>query len=263
MATMTVNDIELNYRIDGPRDGDPLLLSNSLASTLDMWRPQMGPLTDAGFRVVRYDSRGHGASGVSGGPYTVSQLANDALALLDALDIERAHFCGLSKGGMVGQWLGTHNGNRLKSLALCDTAAYMGGPGAWQDRIAMVNQSGMSAVVDATIDRWFTTSGQSRLTQDVEAVRQMILNTPPEGFCACAEAITQMDQRESIRSITTPTIVIVGEQDPGTPVSAAELIHQRIAGSELVVIPDAAHFANMEQPTAFNDALLGFLSRHR
>ncbi len=263
MPTLTLNGIEFNYRIDGAKGGDPILLSNSLASNLEMWAPQMAALTGAGLRVIRYDSRGHGASGVSPGPYSIQTLAEDAVALLDALEVDRTHFCGLSKGGMVGQWLGTHYGDRLRSLTLCDTAAHMSGPEVWRDRIALVREGGMTAVVDGTIERWFTPAGQSRLAAEVAKVREMVLSTPPEGFCACAEAIMAMDQRESIRGVTTATLVIVGEDDPGTPVSAAELIHDAIPGSQLVVLPQAAHFANVEQADAFNAAVLGFLEVRR
>ena len=164
---------------------------------------------------------------------------------------------------MVGQWLGTHHGTRLRSLVLCDTAAYMGGIDVWQERVASVRAGGMAAVVDGTIERWFTPAGQMRLAGEVAKVREMILATPPDGYCACAEAIMAMDQRETIKSITTATLIIVGEDDPGTPVSAAELIHSHVPGSELVVLTQAAHFSNIEQPDAFNAALLSFLNRHR
>jgi 3-oxoadipate enol-lactonase len=259
MTQIAANGTHLEVRIDGPEDGVPILLSNSLASALAMWEHQVAPLVAAGYRVIRYDSRGHGGSGVTEGPYSIELLADDALALLDSLGIERTHFCGLSKGGMVGQWLASHHGDRLHSTTLCDTAAYMGGGQVWQERIDAVRAGGMAAVVDGTVERWFTPAGRERLTDDVAKVREMILATPPEGFCACAGAIMAMDQRESIRAVQVPTLVIVGEDDPGTPVEAAQLIHERIAGSRLVVLPEAAHFANVEQVEGFNAALLQFL----
>lgn len=262
MPGIDVNGIQLEVRMDGPEGGVPLLLSNSLASALAMWDPQIEPLTAAGYRVIRYDSRGHGGSAVTPGPYSIELLAQDALGLLDALSISTAHFCGLSKGGMVGQWLATHHGDRLRSAVLCDTSAYMGGGDVWQQRIDAVRGGGMAAVVDGTIERWFTPAGRERLAADVESVRQMVLATPPEGFCACAQAIMAMDQRESIRAVRVPTLVIVGEDDPGTPVSAARLIHENIAGSRLVILPEAAHFANVEQAAPFNAALLEFLGAH-
>lgn len=259
MPLMEVNGTTLHYRFDGPEHGPIVMLSNSLASDLTMWDLQVPRLVRAGYRVLRYDSRGHGQSAVPEGPYSIEMLTDDAVGLMDALGLGKVHFCGLSKGGMVGQILGTRHSDRLISLTLCDTAAHMPPPEIWDERIRSVPKSGMAGVVDATIDRWFTKAGQERLPAEVEKVRQVILTTPVEGYCACCAAIRDMDQRESIRAITTPTLVIVGEQDPATPVQAARLIHERIAGSELVILPEAAHFVNVEQVEAFNDALLGFL----
>ena len=259
MPQAEVNGTTLHYRLDGPEAGAVIMLSNSLASTLHMWDPQIAGLTGAGFRVLRYDSRGHGQSTVPEGPYSIDMLADDAIALLDSLGFERVHFCGLSKGGMVGQNLGTRFANRLLSLILCDTASHLPPPSVWDERIATVRAQGMVGFADATIDRWITKPGQQRLPEEVDKVRKMIVGTPVEGFCACSEAIRDMDQREAIRKITTPTLVIVGEHDPGTPVEAAKFIQGRIAGSRLVIIPDAAHLSNIEQPERFNEALLGFL----
>ncbi|MFH1479781.1 MAG: 3-oxoadipate enol-lactonase [Pseudomonadota bacterium] len=261
MAHIDVNGTTLQYQFDGPEQGHVVMLSNSLASDLTMWNPQIPALVRAGFRVLRYDSRGHGGSAVSKGPYSMELLTDDAVALMDALGLDKVHFCGLSMGGMVGQILGSKYEPRLASLTLCSTAAYMGQPGIWDERIAVVQEKGMEAVVDATIDRWFTKAGQRLLSSDVEKIRVMILSTPVEGFCACSAAIRDMDQREAIRSITTPTMILVGEQDPGTPVSAAQFIHERITSSGLQVFKDAAHFLNVERSEAFNDALLNFLTK--
>ncbi len=259
MPTAHVNNTDLHYRFDGPEDAPVILVSNSLASDLTMWDHQIDTLLGLGFRVLRYDSRGHGRSGVTPGPYSMEMLTADAIGLLDAFGIERASFMGCSKGGMVGQMAGTKHGDRIDRLVLCSTSAYMGGGDMWKARIEAVANGGMAAVVDATIDRWFTAPGQERMPGDVARVREMILATPPEGFIACARAIADMDQRESIRVIDRPTLVIVGEDDPGTPPSAAELIHDRIAGSKLVVLPEVAHFCNVERAGAFNVALAEFL----
>jgi 3-oxoadipate enol-lactonase len=261
MPQAQVNGTTLNYRLDGPERGPVVMLSNSLASNLSMWDPQIPALVGAGYRVLRYDSRGHGQSAAPAGSYTMEMLTADAVGLLDALGVEQMHFCGLSKGGMVGQMLGTHHAGRLISLALCDTAAQLPPPEMWDKRMEAAREKGMAGLVDAFIDRWFTKPGQGRLQAEVDKVRRMILGTPVEGFCGCCGAIREMDQRESIRAISTRTLVLVGEQDPGTPVSAAELIHQRIAGSQLRVIQDAAHFVNVEQASVFNDALLAFLRK--
>lgn len=263
MASINVNGVSLNYQIDGDLPGAPwIMLSNSLASNLTMWDRQVPALLAAGFRVLRYDTRGHGASQVPPGPYTIEMLANDALALLDALKLERVHFCGLSMGGMTGQMLATHHGSRLSSLVLCATAAYTGPPDLWAGRIKMVIEGGMAAVADATIDRWFTSANQQRIPDEVARVKSGLLATSPLGYAACGAAIRDMDQRESIRRIKVPTRVMVGALDPSTTVAAAEFLHERIAGSELVVIPDSQHFFNVEFPDEFNAALLDFLWRH-
>ena len=263
MPDAQVNGTSINYRFDGPESGPVVTLSNSLASNLSMWEPQVDPLVDAGFRVLRYDSRGHGASAAPEGPYSMELLAEDALALMDTVGVSRTVLCGLSKGGMVGQMLATRHGDRLSGVALCATAAHMSPANIWDDRIKAVREGGMQAVVDGTIDRWFTKPGQTRLPAEVARVREGVLNTPVEGFCACVAAIREMDQREAIRDVTIPTLVMVGEEDPGTPVSASELIHDRIPGSTLQVIPEAAHFVNVEQSGAFNRHLLAFVEAHR
>ena len=262
MPSIDVNGTSLHYRFDGPEDGTVVLLSNSLASNHTMWDLQVPALTGAGYRVLRYDSRGHGQSAAPQGAYTMETLCEDARALLDALGLDQVHFCGLSKGGMVGQMLATKHGDRLRTVTLCDTSSYMGPADTWQGRIDATSAGGMEAVVDATIDRWFTKPGQARIPEEVEKVRGMILGTPVQGFQGCCMAIRDMDQRESIKSISTPTLVIVGEDDPGTTVEMAQQIQASIAGARLVVLPEAAHLSNIEQPVGFNGALLGFLAQH-
>ena len=263
MPVIDAGGTTLCYRFEGPEGGPVVMLSNALASDLSMWNLQVLPLVEAGYRVLRYDHRGHGRSAVPAGPYTMELLASDAVGLMDALGLKNVNFCGLSMGGMVGQMLGVQHGDRLLSLVLSDTSAYIGPNEIWDERIATVEKNGMQSVADATVDRWFTKAGQQRLHAEVRKVRQAILNTPADGFCACCAAIRDMDQRESIRAVSTRTLVLVGEDDPGTPVSASELIHNRIAGSELRIIPDAAHFVNVEQAAAFNRALLTFLEAGR
>ncbi len=263
MPDIALRGVRLHYQLDGPTGGTPIVLSNSLSSNLNMWDAQVPELTAAGWRVLRYDNRGHGRSEAAPGPYTLDQLVDDMAALLDVAGFERAHFCGLSLGGMVGQRAGTRHAARLVSLTLCDTAAYMGPPEMWAERMAAVEQGGMAALVDGTINRWFTPAGQARLPETVATIRAAILGTSPAGYLGCCAAIRDMDQREAIAGIRLPTHVIVGADDAGTPVSAAEFIHQRIAGSRLTVIPEAAHLANVEQAAAFNAALLGFLEAQR
>jgi 3-oxoadipate enol-lactonase len=262
MPHLTANGISLHHRFDGPSQGSVVMLSNSLASTLAMWDGQIAPLTAAGFRVLRYDHRGHGESEAGEGDYTITQLTDDALALLDALRIDRVHFCGLSLGGFIGQELGARHGDRLLSLTLCDTASQVSPATMWEERIAAVRAGGMAAVVDATLDRWFTQPGQARLPGPVGEVRKMILGTSVAGFCGCAAAIRDMDLGESNRAVATPTLIVVGEHDPATPVEAARGIQSRIRGAGLTVIPAAAHMPNIEQADAFNDTLLGWLEKN-
>ncbi|MFW6054873.1 MAG: 3-oxoadipate enol-lactonase [Thermodesulfobacteriota bacterium] len=259
MPFAEVNGTRLHYRLDGPEEGPLVMLSNSLASDLSMWDQQIPGLTEAGYRVLRYDSRGHGRSDAPEGPYSMEMLSRDVVGLLDELGLERVVFCGLSMGGMVAQMLGTTYPDRLKKLVLSSTAAYAGPPENWDERIALVRENGMQAVVDATIDRWFTQKGQERMPLEVTRVRNMILGTPVKGFCACCQAIRDMDQRDSISFISAPTLVTVGEHDPGTPVSAAEFIHGQIASSQLKIFPGAAHLVNVEKAGEFTRMLLDFI----
>ncbi len=261
MPKVSVNGTNLHYRFDGPETGTVVMLSNSLASDLHMWDHQVPALVEAGFRVLRYDSRGHGRSDVPAGPYTFEVLTADALGLIDAFGLTKIHFCGLSMGGMVGQMLGTKHGNRLLSLVLSSTAASMPDTKILEERSVAVRKGGMAVWAGPAIDRWFTKAGQERLSADVERVRKTILRTPVEGFCASSAALCTMDQRESIRDIKTPTLILVGEEDPGTPPASSKFIHERIASSTLQIIPGAAHFVNVEQAGVFNDAVLGFLGR--
>jgi 3-oxoadipate enol-lactonase len=239
MPLADVHGTTINFRLDGPERGPVVMFSNSLAADLTMWDAQVPALIAAGYRVFRYDSRGHGQSAAPTGPYSIALLASDAVGLMDALGLEQVHFCGLSMGGMVGQALGAHHGGRLMSLTLSSTSAYMPLREIWDERIETVRKDG--------------------LLPEIEKVRRVILNMSVEGYCACCEAIRELDLRDALKAISTRTLVIVGEQDPGTPVSSAEFIHERIASSTLRVIPNAAHFVNVEQADRFNDALLDFL----
>lgn len=260
MPHAKINGIDLYYEISGKEDGPPILFSNSLASTLHMWDPQM-PAFQKHFRVVRYDSRGHGRSSAPDGAYSIETLVEDAIGLLDHLGIDKTDFCGLSKGGMVGQRLATLHPNRVARLVLCDTSCYMGPPELWEGRIDTASADGMAGVVDATIMRWFTEPFQKSDPQAVDKVREMILNTPPAGFMGCCRAIQSMDQRETIQAIAAPTLVVVGADDPGTTPDAAREIQKRITGAKLVILPEAAHLANIEQPKLFDEAVLGFLGK--
>jgi 3-oxoadipate enol-lactonase len=255
---VTIEGCRLQYRLDGPATAQVLLLSNSLGTDSGLWEGQL-PAFAARFRLLRYDSRGHGGSDAPPGPYTIDRLGRDALGLLDALGIDRAHVCGVSKGGMVGMWLGTHAADRVGRLALCNTSARIEPASAWDDRIRAVREGGMAAIADAVLARWFTPAFRESQPAEVERVRQMLLATPPEGYAACCGAIRDMDQRETIRAIRAPTLVVVGEHDPATPPAHGRLIADRIAGARLVSLP-AAHLSNIEAAPAFDEAVLDFLS---
>ena len=258
MPMMKLNGETFHVKVDGPKDAPALVLSNSLSSNLSMWDRQI-PEWSKAFRVVRYDTRGHGQSVTSAPPYSLAQLAGDALALMDALGIARANWCGLSMGGMVGQWLATHHPQRLNRVVLANTASRMGPPDLWNARIRTVSASGMEAIVDATLDRWLSKAFQERDKKATAAVRKMILGTSPQGYCGSGAAIRDMDQREAIRSIALPVLVVTGSMDPATPPAAGQFIQAQIKGAKLVEL-QAAHVSNIEQPEAFGKAVLEFLT---
>jgi 3-oxoadipate enol-lactonase len=247
----------IHYRSDGGETAPVVVLSNSLGTNLGMWDAQV-PALAAHFRVLRYDTRGHGESSATPGPYSIMQLGRDVVRLLDALEIERAHFCGLSMGGMTGIWLGVYAAHRIERLVLCSTAAKIGTPEIWNARIEAVRQGGMAAIADAVIQRWFTPEFIARAPEAIKRTRQMILSTPPEGYIANCAAIRDMDQRETISRISAPTLVITGAKDPVTPPSDAQYIVERVAGAQYVEL-HAAHLSNIEAADRFTQRLMDFL----
>jgi 3-oxoadipate enol-lactonase len=250
----------LAYRLDGDPGAPVLLLSNSLGTRMDMWEPQLPAFLDAGFRVLRYDSRGHGISDAPMGGYSMDRLGRDVVGLLDALEIGKAHYCGLSMGGMVGQWLGYRAPARLISLVLANTAAYMGPPASWQTRIETVSRDGMNAIAGAVIERWFTPGFVAAQPAVTDAIRDQLLDTMPNGYAGCCAAIRDMDFRPVIPLISVPALVIGGTRDPATPPAEAETLAAAIKGTELRLI-EAAHLSNIEQPETFTDTVLGFMRR--
>lgn len=263
MPEIKANATTLNYRWDGPAEGPVVMLAHSLGAHLGMWDWQVPALTEAGYRVLRYDSRGHGASAAPEQPYTMEMLADDAVGLLDALALDRVHFLGLSLGGMVGQVLAAAHQDRLFSLILSSTSAHMPPPEMWEERMQAVSVDGTAAVVDGTLDRWITPAGQRRQPEAVERVRAMILGTPTAGFIGCCTAIRDLDQRDANRTITVPALILVGEQDQGTPPAMARAIHECIPGARLEVVPGAAHLVNVEQADLFNRTIVAFLDQQR
>jgi 3-oxoadipate enol-lactonase len=254
------NGIQMNYELSGRKDDPVVMLSHSLGSSLVMWNPQMKPL-EPHFQVLRYDIRGHGKSEAPPGAYTLEQLGEDAVALLDVLEIEKVHWVGLSMGGMIGQSIALNYPKRLKSLALCDTAAAIA-PEAqpiWQERIDAVREKGVASQLEPTMERWFTPSFLKLNPYMLGVIRNEFLATPAQGYLGCIYAIRKLNYLDRLSEIKIPTLIMVGEDDPGTPVSASEAMHQRIPNSKLVIIKSARHLSNVEQPEVFNSNLIKFL----
>lgn len=248
---------KLHYQLEGREDAPVLVLSNSLGTTLDMWLPQLPALLDH-FRVLRYDTRGHGQSEVTPGPYTIAQLGNDVVALLDNLQITRAHFCGLSMGGMTGIWLGIHAPERIGRLVLCNTSAAIGVPEVWNSRIAKVRQQGMESIIDDVMGRWFTADFLIHAPAQVERVKAMLRNTSIEGYVANCAAVRDMDQRSELAKISVPTLVIGGKHDLSTPPEHGELIARAIACARYFEL-NAAHLSNWEVAQGFTQQVIDFL----
>ena len=257
MPIVQIGAEPFNVVVDGHPDSPALLLSNSLSSDLSMWDDQV-PAWAERFRVIRYDSRGHGGSVVSPGPCTMEQLGRDALGVLDHLGVGRADFCGLSMGGMVGMQLLTEAPDRIGRAVLANTAAHMGPASLWDRRIALAQAGGMAATVEPTVARWFPAAFHAAAPAAIERMRDMIRRVPLEGYVGCCMAIRDMDQRLSIRAIEAPTLVLVGANDPATTPADGALIHAAILGSILRTL-DAAHLSNIERPVDFTQAVLEFL----
>ncbi len=253
-----VGELDVTYRFDGPADRPVLLMSNSLMSNLTMWDLTVPALADR-FRILRYDTRGHGQTTVTPGPYSIAMLADDAIGLLDALGIRQAHIMGLSMGGMIAQQIGARYPDRALSLLLCDTASEMPPRSMWEERLTIARSQGISGLVDGTIKRWFTAPFIERAPQEIAKVREMILGTPVEGYMNCAGAVRDMAQTTMLLKIKAPTLVITGRQDPACTVEQSTVLHRMIDTSRMVVIEDAAHLSNIEQPTVFNREIRNFL----
>ncbi len=260
MQTALVNGARIAYRLDGPADAPVVMLSNSLMSSHRMWDAQFDALAQR-YRVLRYDTRGHGASQTTPGPYSIELLADDAAALIAHTGVGAVHFVGLSMGGMIGQQLALRHPASVRSLSLCDTASEMPPRSMWEERLAIARTQGIAGLVDGTIKRWFVASFVAREPKAIAGVREMILGTDAQGYIACASAVRDMSQTHLLAGIRVPTQVIVGRDDPACPLSASEVLVREIAGATLHVIDDAAHLANIEKPAEFTALLLEFLGR--
>ncbi len=254
---VAVPGAELACRLDGPDGAPVVMLAHGILTDHRVWDGVAGRLVDAGFRVLRYDLRGHGESR-SGGPYTMAQLADDALAVVDAFGLPRVHFVGSSLGGMLAQQLAARHGDRLISLTLANTAAVQPAAAAWQSRIDTVQRDGhVGALADATLQRWFSPRFRESAPAMVERMRSILLATPAEGYVGCAGAVRDLAQLELLRRIRVPTLVVAGANDEATPPTQSAQLCAGIADARLSTL-DAAHQSAFEQPEAFSEAWRSF-----
>jgi 3-oxoadipate enol-lactonase len=254
------NGIDIHYSIEG--EGPWITLSHSLACNLGMWDEQVEVLTRK-YKVLRYDTRGHGQSSAPPGEYTLEQLADDIKALLDALRIRQTHWLGLSMGGMIGQTFALKYPGVFHSMVLADTTSRRAPDAAklWGERIRIAREQGMAPLVETTLARWFTEPYRTAHPEVVGRIADDIRATPVLGYIGCCQAIAKIDVTDRLQEISCPALVIVGEQDQGTPPAMARAIHENLPGSELQIIPSAAHLSSIEQAEVFNDAVLEFLDR--
>jgi 3-oxoadipate enol-lactonase len=251
--------VEVHHRLGGAEDAPVLMLSNSLGTALEMWDGLL-PALAGHFRVVRYDQRGHGGSPAPPGPYTIAELGRDALALLDRLGVERVSFCGTSLGGMTGMWLAINEPERIDRLALCCTSAHLPPREMWTERAATVRARGVQAVSDAQLDRWFTPALAEHRPDVVERIRRALLDTSPEGYAGCCEAIATHDLRGELGGVRAPTLVLAAADDPATPPEHARLIADAVAGARFIILERARHLAVVERPEESARELLGHLT---
>jgi 3-oxoadipate enol-lactonase len=251
--------VRLRYTVDGPADGSPLLLSNSLGSTLELWDPVLPAFIER-FRVIRYDQRGHGGSDAPPGEYQLDTLGNDAIAVLDAVGVGRADVAGISLGGMTAAWLAIEAPDRVDRFVLANTGALIGTAALWNERIATVTTKGMGAIADGLLGRWFTAAFRRDRPDVVARYRRMIEACPVAGYVGCCAAVRDADLRAELGRIRAPTLVIVGTDDVATPPAFGELLQAGIAGATLVAL-EAAHLSNVERADEFARAVTDFLDR--
>lgn len=257
---LKANGIDIHYVIEG--DGPVVTMSHSLGCNLSMWDDQARALRGR-YRVLRFDTRGHGQSSAPPGRYSLEQMAEDLHGLLTGVGIAETHFAGLSMGGMIGQVFALKYPAMIQSLVLCDTTSRYPKEAAsvWEERIRTVEAKGMEPVVEPTLQRWFTAPFREQRRDVMDRVRAMLRSTPPQGYSGCCHAIPKIDVTDRLGAVRCPALVIVGEEDPGTPVEMARAIHAALPSAELAILRSAAHLSNMEQPEEFNRILLGFLDK--
>jgi 3-oxoadipate enol-lactonase len=257
MAFAELDGVRIRYELTGDPGLPVLLMSHSLGADLTMWEPQLAALAPHA-RVLRYDARGHGGSSIPDGPYTTADLGGDVLALLDALGIPQASFCGLSMGGVVGQWLGIHAQDRIQRLVLADTAAKIGTEEGWNTRIETVLRNGLNSIIPGTLERWFTAPFRAAQPETIARTAAVLGATSAKGYAACCAAIRDADFRSGVRQIKVPTLIIAGREDPVTSTQDGAFLAEAIAGSRYMELA-AAHLSNVEAASTFNAELISFL----
>lgn len=258
MPKFTSNDAEINYQTFGDINKPAVIFSNSLGTKYSMWQPQIDAF-QKDFFVICYDTRGHGQSTAPQGPYTIDQLGQDVVNLLNHLNIEKAAFCGISMGGLTGQWLAIHHANRFNQVVVCNTAAKIGQEQAWKDRAALVREQGLAPIASTAAGRWFT---ENFIAKNAEVVATLSANLgagSAEGYASCCEALAIADLREELKNITVPVLIIAGRQDPVTTVVDGQFILDHTPSAEIFAI-NASHISNIEAPVEFNQALRSFIN---
>ncbi len=258
MPVLKSGDARIHYALEGQSGSPVLVFSNSLGTNYSMWEPQIHEFRKK-FRCLRYDTRGHGQSPPTPGPYSIEQLGKDVIALLDALDLDNVHFCGLSMGGMIGMWLGANAPERLRQLILCNTGAKIGVTEAWNARIDAVQKNGMKSVASAVVDRWFTPAFRQKSPATISKILKMLEETNQEGYAACCAAVRDFDFREQLGKIRKPALVIAGAHDLATPPADGRFLAQHIPGARYIEL-NAAHLSNIEDHERFNTELAAFLN---
>jgi 3-oxoadipate enol-lactonase len=258
MPFVDSNYAQIHYALEGPPAKPALVLSNSLGTNFSMWDPQI-PEFQKYFHLLRYDTRGHGRSSVTPGPYSIEQLAKDVLALANALKLDRFHFCGLSMGGMTGMWLAANAPERLNKLVLCNTAAKIGTAEMWNARIDTVRNDGMKPVAAAAMDRWFSTAFRQKNPSAIASTQKILEETSPEGYAANCAAVRDFDFRDQLHQIRTPGLVICGTHDPATPPSDGQFLAKTVLGARYVEL-NAAHLSNIEDSSRFTREVIDFLT---
>jgi 3-oxoadipate enol-lactonase len=258
MTFVDIDGTRLHCLVEGPEEAPAIAFLNSLGTDLRLWDPQVDALRTS-FRTLRHDARGHGASDSPPGPYSIELLGTDVVGLLDALAIGRAHVCGISMGGLVAQWLAATHPERIKRAIFASTAIKIGSKDFWDERARAVEAGGMKAIRETVMQRFLTGSFRKASPRTARKVEAALESTPPDGYVASCLAVRDADLADTVGSIRAPSLIVAGAEDEATPPRDAEKLHERIAGSELVVLDDASHLCNLEQPERFNQAVLTFL----